>query len=153
MSRFATPRRFLSDLGFDMNWLLDTSVLIALRDGDPMVRASVAELEGPAGLSVISVVELEGGVHTDPVQASRRRLAISAITTRLTVLAFGAAEATVYGGIVAAAGYSRRKILDRMIAAQALAAGAVLVTLNPDDFADVPGLKIRAVGSAAAPAS
>lgn len=136
-----------------MNWLLDTNVLIALRDGEPLVRATVAELEGPAGLSIISVVELEGGVYTDPAQASQRRLAINAITARLVVLPFGAAEAAAYGGIVAAAGYSRRKILDRMIAAHALVTGAVLVTLNPDDFADVPGLKVRAVGPAAAPAT
>lgn len=136
-----------------MNWLLDTNVLIALRDGEPLVRATVAELEGPAGLSIISVVELEGGVYTDPALASQRRLAINAITARLVVLPFGAAEATAYGGIVAAAGYSRRKILDQMIAAHALVTGAVLVTLNPDDFADVPGLKVRAVGPAAAPAT
>jgi predicted nucleic acid-binding protein len=40
---------------------------------------------------------------------------------------------------VASAGYSRRKLLDRMIAAQALVHRATLVTFNPD-FSDVPGL-------------
>ena len=34
----------------------------------------------------------------------------------------------------------RRKLLDRMIAAQALVHRATLVTFNPDDFSDVPGL-------------
>ena len=33
---------------------------------------------------------------------------------------------------------SRRKLLDRMIAAQALVHRATLVTFNPDDFSDVP---------------
>jgi predicted nucleic acid-binding protein len=41
--------------------------------------------------------------------------------------------------IVEAAGYSRRKLLDRMIAAQALVHRATLVTQNPNDFQDVPG--------------
>ena len=40
----------------------------------------------------------------------------------------------------ASAGYSRRKLLDRMIAAQALVHRATLVSFNPDDFSDVPGL-------------
>ena len=42
----------------------------------------------------------------------------------------------------ASAGYSRRKLLDRMIAAQALVHRATLVTFNPDDFSDIPGLSL-----------
>jgi predicted nucleic acid-binding protein len=45
-----------------------------------------------------------------------------------------------YGAIVASAGCSRRKLLDRMIAAQALVHRATLVTFNPDHFSGVPGL-------------
>ena len=40
-------------------------------------------------------------------------------------------------------GYSRRKLLDRMIAAQALIHRATLVTRNPDDFRDIPGLRLE----------
>jgi tRNA(fMet)-specific endonuclease VapC len=39
-------------------------------------------------------------------------------------------------------GYSRRKVLDRMIAAQALVDEATLVTRNGDDFRDIPGLTL-----------
>ena len=45
---------------------------------------------------------------------------------------------------LAVAGYSRRKVLDRMIAAQALVHRATLITRNPDDFRDVPGLELLA---------
>jgi predicted nucleic acid-binding protein len=62
----------------------------------------------------------------------------------LPALAFDDAAANAYRTIVEAAGYSRRKLLDRMIAAQALVHRATLVTMNPDDFRDVPGLTILA---------
>ena len=58
---------------------------------------------------------------------------------------FGKAEAVAYGQIVAQIGYSRRKVIDRMIAAQAIVIGATLVTLNPDDFSDIPDLNLLAL--------
>ena len=59
-------------------------------------------------------------------------------------MAFDDAAAEAYGAIVAHAGYSRRKLLDRVIAAQALVHRAILVTMNPNDFADIVGLELRA---------
>jgi predicted nucleic acid-binding protein len=53
-----------------------------------------------------------------------------------------------YGRIVAAAGHSRRKVVDRMIAATALANGLTLITLNGADFPDLPGLDLVAWTSA-----
>jgi predicted nucleic acid-binding protein len=35
-------------------------------------------------------------------------------------------------------------LLDRMIAAHALVHRATLVTMNPDDFGDIPGLHVLA---------
>ena len=78
-------------------YVLDTNVLIHLRDGDPI----------PA-------------------------------------LAFDAESADAYRDILASAGYSRRKLLDRMIAAQAIVHRATLVTKNPADFSDIPGLSVLA---------
>ncbi len=134
-------------------FLLDTSALIPLRDNDPVLVELLSELDGEVVVSVASVVELEGGIARDPGQAERRRAVLNELMTGVRILAFTAQEAAVYGSIAQAAGYSRRKILDRMIAAQALVAGAVLVTLNPDDFAGIPDLRIQAVGPAAAPAT
>jgi tRNA(fMet)-specific endonuclease VapC len=125
--------------------LLDTSVLIPLRDRDDKIIAKLALLNGPILVSIISVVELEGGVERDRVMAIPRRLSLENLLTGVQVLNYEMAEARAYGEIVAAAGYSRRKILDRMIAAQALVADATLVTLNHDDFTDIPNLKVHPI--------
>lgn len=127
-----------------MSFLLDTSVVIHLRDGDPEINRRVSGLEGAILLSIVTRVELEGGVYRDPAQAGARRLRLNAILDVLPVLAFDDAAADAYRSILEVAGYSRRKLLDRMIAAQALVHRATLVTMNPDDFKDVPGLRLEA---------
>lgn len=124
------------------SFLLDTNVLIRLRDGDDLVAERVAGLDGAILLSIISRVELEGGVYRDPSQANLRRPRLDAILAALPVLPFDDAAADSYRSIVAVAGYSRRKLLDRMIAAQALVHRAILVTQNPADFLDIPGLDV-----------
>jgi tRNA(fMet)-specific endonuclease VapC len=123
-------------------YLLDTNVAIHLRDGDEIVMSQVAALEGAILLSVVSRVELEGGVYRDPAQAGIRRPRLDAMLAALPVLAFDDTAADAYRQIVEAVGYSRRKLLDRMIAAQALVHRATLVTLNASDFRDVPGLEL-----------
>jgi len=125
-------------------FLLDTNVAIHLRDGDDEIASKIASLEGAIMLSIISRVELEGGVWRDPGQAGVRRPRLDAMLAALPVLAFDDAAGDAYRTIVEAAGYSRRKLLDRMIAAQALVHRATLVTRNADDFRDVPGLDLLA---------
>lgn len=122
--------------------LLDTSVLIPLRDGDPVVWERMTQLGGTILVSIVSVVELEGGVYRDASQAERRRKKLDLLLAGLNVLTFDSENAQTYGQIVASVGYSRRKILDRMIAAQALNAQATLVTLNPQDFDDITDLEV-----------
>ena len=100
----------------------------------------MAALEGAVLISVVTRVELEGGVYREPAQAPIRRARLDAMLSAIPALAFDDLAAKTYGAIVASAGYSRRKLLDRMIAAQALVHRATLVTFNPDDFSDVPGL-------------
>lgn len=127
-----------------MAYLLDARVVIHLRDGDPGVTERVAGLDGAVLMSIITRVELEGGVHREPAQAALRRARLDVIVSAIPALTFDANAADAYGRIVAQAGYSRRKLLDRMITAQALVHRATLVTLNPDDFADVAGLHVQA---------
>ncbi len=125
-----------------MAYLLDTNVAIQLRDGDAVVTDRIAGLDGAVLMSVITRVELEGGVHRDPANASLRRARLDTILAAIPTLAFDDVAADAYRTIVAHAGYSRRKLLDRLIAAQALVHRATLVTRNPGDFGDVPGLKV-----------
>jgi predicted nucleic acid-binding protein len=125
-----------------VTYILDTNVAICLRDGDPLVTARIAGLDGAVLLSIITRVELEGGVHREPSEAGIRRARLDVVLDALPVLAFDAEAADAYRTIIETAGYSRRKILDRMIAAQALVHRATLITRNAADFRDVPGLSL-----------
>ena len=125
-----------------MAYLLDTNIIIRLRDGDAAIEDRVAALSASTALSIITRIELEGGAHRDPANALARRARLDEILQGMPVLAFGDADADAYRKIVEAAGYSRRKVLDRMIAAQALVQRATLVTQNPADFQDIPGLDL-----------
>jgi predicted nucleic acid-binding protein len=122
--------------------LLDTNVAIHLRDGETAVTRRVLALSEPLLLSVVTRVELEGGVYRDPAEVAIRRPRLDAMLAAFPVLAFDEDCASAYRRIVEAAGYSRRKLLDRMIAAQALVHHATLATLNLSDFKDIPGLKL-----------
>lgn len=125
-----------------MAYLLDTNIAIHLRDGDPIIDERVDMLDPPLVLSVITQVELEADLGRSGGDADARRARLDALLDALPVLPFGAPEAQAYRAIVETCGFSRRKVLDRLIAAQAMAAGAALVTRNGDDFRDIPGLTL-----------
>ena len=127
-----------------MAYVIDTNIAIHLRDGDLAITDRVAALDGAVLLSVVTRVELEGGVYRQPAVAAIRRARLEVMLAAIPTLAFDGAAADAYGTIVARLGYSRRKLLDRMIAAQALVHRARIVTLNADDFSDVPGLQLVA---------
>ena len=125
-------------------FLLDTSVAIELRDAAAGITEKVETLDGPLVLSIITRIELEGGIQRVPADAHIRRQRLDAILEMLPTVAFDDPAADVYRSIIEAVGFSRRKMADRMIASQALVADATLVTLNPSDFRDIPGLKLLA---------
>jgi tRNA(fMet)-specific endonuclease VapC len=95
-------------------------------------------------MSIVTRVELEGGVYREAAFAPVRRARLDVMLQAIPAIAFDDTAAKAYSQIVAANGYSGRKILDRMIAAQALVLQATVVTLNPSDFSDVPGLAVVA---------
>ncbi len=123
--------------------LLDTSVAIPLRDGDADVWARAMALDTAPYISILTAAELEGGVYRDPSHANVRRAALDALDGKLDVIAFDEAELVAYRAILAAVGFNRARVVDRLIAATALANGLALATRNPRDFRDVPSLAIE----------
>jgi tRNA(fMet)-specific endonuclease VapC len=126
-----------------LDWLLDTSIAILLRDGDSGADRRVEAMHSRPMLSVLTQVELEGGVGARPEFAVARRGALDTLLRLLVVLPFDSECAAAYRRIVETPGYSRRKVVDRMIAATALAHGLGVVTANGADFVEVPGLAVE----------
>jgi tRNA(fMet)-specific endonuclease VapC len=124
--------------------LLDTSIAIEVRDRNLSIADKLEALEHPVAISAITRVELEGGVYRESKFTQLRRQRLDVFLAFVPVLAFSNDVAIQYGSILAACGFSRRKILDRMIGAHAIAVGAMLVTLNPADFNDIPNLEVLA---------
>ena len=123
--------------------MLDTNVAIYLREGSPEIIRRVDALPRKPFLCAVTRVELEGGVYADEEERERHRTAVDALLRLLPQLDFDFEMSEVYGHILAQAGFNRRKIIDRMIAATALVSGMTLITTNGDDFADIDGLKLE----------
>jgi predicted nucleic acid-binding protein len=124
-------------------FIIDTNIAVHLRDGDEAVTARLLRLDQPILMSVVSRVELEGGVYRDPVQMVRRRARLDTMLATIPALAFDAAAADIYGRIVSIAGYSRQRLLDRMIAAQAIQHRATLITRDKAGFLGLPDLSVE----------
>ena len=123
--------------------LIDTNIAIHLRDGDKAIVGRLDALPARPLLSILSVVELEGGVVTDPALRERRRTGLDDLLRSLGVLDFGLEAAAAYRTIIEARGFARSKIVDRMIAATAIANDLTLITINEADFRDIPGLALQ----------
>ena len=123
--------------------LIDTNIAILLRDREPTTVQRVGAMQGDTLISVVTHVELEGGVYRNPSLAGTRRASLDILMETLEVIPFAGEAVQAYARIVAALGYSRRLLIDRMIAATALVHDLPLVTINGPDFRDVTGLKLE----------
>lgn len=125
-----------------MPLLLDTSVAVELVAGVPRSVRRVEQIDGQF-LSVISRVELAAGVYRggdlDPLARAR----LDSLVERVEELAFTGREVEAYSSIIAEKGFSRRLVVDRMIAATAIANDLTLATLNPRDVRGISGLTIE----------
>jgi tRNA(fMet)-specific endonuclease VapC len=120
-------------------YLLDASVSFALLGGEQTVLGRLAQLETQqVALSAIAWSEALAAASQD----RRLKENIDLCRQNLDILPFHRASAEAYGALLEAVVPKRRRILDRMVAAQALEAGLTLVTLTPEIFEDIQGLTI-----------
>lgn len=119
----------------------DTSVLIDFERIEP----NLLPLE--IAISAVTLAELAAGPHAtdDPAERARRQSRLQFVEATLEPLPVDEGVARAYGRIYAAVVASgrksqRRRALDLLIAATALAANLPLYTRNPDDFGDLGGL-------------
>ena len=125
-----------------MSILLDTNVAIFLQNREPSILRRLNEFSSAMAVSLLTVVELEGGVTGEPALRARRRRSLDVLIEELEVIDFDAAMVAHYRRIIEQRGFSRGRVLDRLIAATALFHDLTLVTTNGPDFQDIPGLKL-----------
>jgi tRNA(fMet)-specific endonuclease VapC len=123
--------------------LIDTNVAILLIEGDRECLERVDAFPEVPLLSVVSRVELEAGVYEYGKESPELRERLNSLLEIVEELPFTSREVAAYGQIVAVLGFSRRMIIDRMIAATVLTLDAVLVTANARDFRGIPGLTVE----------
>lgn len=126
-----------------MPYLLDTNIAIHARDGTDSVLDRLARHDGAVVLSALSLAELDRGVYKYPAQTALRRSRLNVLLRSIPILPFDASAAQAYGQIIAQCGWVKGRDYDRMIAAHAISAGAVLVTNNVADFHDIPKLALE----------
>ena len=122
---------------------IDTNIAIALRDVHPDTRERLDRLGRVPVISIITRIELENGVNREPAGINRRRCLLDRLLETIAVEMFTQADVLAYGAIVYEQGFVRRLTLDRLIAAQAIARDALLITRNGADFRAIPGLKLE----------
>ena len=123
--------------------LLDTNVAIYLRNDERTVSFRIAELIKPPKMSIVTRVELDGGIYAKPQFTTKRLAAVDILLRSIDVLDLDQRSAEAYRAIVAQSGFSRRRVADRTIVATALVHDLTLVTMNGADFNDIAGLKLE----------
>jgi tRNA(fMet)-specific endonuclease VapC len=119
-----------------MRYMLDANAFILLLTGHDVVGARAADCEdGDLAISAIAFAEVEHGSATGKAPPPE---VLERAAERIPVIPFDRAAARAYAGLS-----FKRASFDRLIAAHALATGAILVTANLGDFADVPGLRFE----------
>ncbi len=127
-----------------VRYLLDTNTASYIIKGNfPRVRERLLRVPmAEVGISVVTEAELRFGVARKP-EAERLQIAVDEFLLRVEILPWDSAAAKHYALLRAALERAGKPMgnLDMMIAAQALAAEAVLVT-HDRVFQRVKGLKV-----------
>lgn len=134
-----------------MGMIFDSSIWVGLASGQ-IDRMAVIDAAGnlPVFTSAVAIGELSFGVHacTDPAVRSIRSAYLRQVEIR-PVLDVSKHTAAAFGLLAAAVKLSGRaprpRHNDLWITAQAIEHGYVLLTLNTEDFVDLPGLRISTI--------
>ena len=128
-----------------LKYLLDTNICIYLmKQASPHVAVRLADCYvGEVAISAITLAELELGVAASGELQAQNRTALDALLEDLPVLPFENTAARAYGPVRVQGRARTRDALDKLIAAQAIAADVVLVTNNIADFGGYPGLRVE----------
>jgi predicted nucleic acid-binding protein len=138
-----------------MGMIFDSCIWVGLA-ANQVQRQAVIDVAGdePVFTSAISLGELSFGMQscTDPAERAMRAAYLRQVESRPTlgVTKHTAAAFGVLAAAVKHAGRSPRpRYNDLWIAAQAIEHGYVLLTLNTNDFFDLPGLKLATLATKA----
>ncbi|MGH9497829.1 MAG: type II toxin-antitoxin system VapC family toxin [Terriglobales bacterium] len=128
-----------------VRYLLDTNTVSYVIKGNfPRVRERLLKVQmADVGISVVTEAELRFGLARRP-EASKLKIAVEEFLLRVEILPWGSNAAGHYADIRAALEDEGEPVgnLDLMIAAQALAAKAVLAT-HDRVFRKVKGLRLE----------
>jgi tRNA(fMet)-specific endonuclease VapC len=120
-----------------IRYLIDAdSSIFAMIDAESPVTQRIAQCEvGDIAISAISFAEIALGSQIGKPPPSD---VLEAFVSVIPILEFNEAAAREYARLP-----FKRARFDCLLAAHALSIGAVVVTNNEADFADVPGLKVE----------
>ncbi len=120
-----------------IRYLIDANAAVySMDEGHDALKARIADCyPGEIAISAISFAEVAYGTHVGkPPPAA----VLDAFIAAIPMVPFDEAAAREYARLP-----FKRARFDRLLAAHALSIGAIVVTNNEADFADVPGLKIE----------
>lgn len=120
-----------------IKYLIDANSAVYSMDlGNEGLKARIAEtVSGELGISAISFAEVAYGTYVGKPPAPE---VLEAFVKAIPLVPFDEAAAREYARLP-----FKRARFDRLLAAHALSIGAVVVTNNEADFADVPGLMVE----------
>lgn len=120
-----------------IRFLIDAnSAVYAMDVGHEVLSSRIAACdEGEIAMSVISYAEVAYGTYVGKPPPPH---VLEAFVAQIPLVEFDEAAARVYARLP-----FKRARFDRLLAAHALSIGAIVITNNESDFADVPGLTVE----------
>lgn len=120
-----------------IRYLFDANVAVYAMDGGSQKLRGRMEACAPGeiGISVISFAEVAYGTYVGKPPSAAL---LDAFVAAIPLVPFDEGAARTYAQLP-----FRRARFDRLLAAHALSIGAVVVTNNETDFADIPGLRLE----------